>query len=196
MSLSPGAPSRVSPPSPSGLATFLLTSPRAAGSPGIRGPLITARVFRLGQQSRAEQTPMLRTSRLCLTAAGPPPPGRRGQAPLWKQGQKPRGEKCVKEESVFWEKRSLELPFRFILGQVCLPIIFREAILRFVNFISQGSKSLPKIGMCPHSGQRAKPRVAFVRTEGPERGSSGLCLLRGWRGLGVRRPPARSPGQR
>ena len=141
--------------------------------------------------------PILRTSRLCLTPARLPRRGRKGKTPLWKWGKRPTGEKCVNEESVFWEKRCFELPFGFILGQVRLPIICREAILRFVNFISQGSKSLPKIEMCPHSGQRAKSTVAFMRTRVQTEGSGGLWFAQeGGGAWGVRWPPARSLGPR
>lgn len=47
--------------------------------------------------------------------------------------------------NLFSGKRdAFEFPFRFILGQVSLLVICREAILRIINFISRGNKSLPQ----------------------------------------------------
>ena len=47
--------------------------------------------------------------------------------------------------NLFSGKRdAFEFPFRFILGQVSRLVICRQAILRIVNFISRGNKSLPQ----------------------------------------------------
>lgn len=66
-------------------------------------------------------------------------------------------EKNMSMRNLFSGKRdAFEFLLRFILGQVSLLVICRDAILRIVNLICRGSKYLPKIEMCPNSGSNGQ----------------------------------------
>ena len=64
--------------------------------------------------------------------------------------------------NLFSGKRdAFEFPFRFILGQVRLSVICREAILRILNLCLGTAKVSPKLRSVLIQGKMARRRLAF-----------------------------------
>lgn len=133
----------------SGLTSFLFVSPRGEGKRGVRAGLIIALLW--GARGKGRQNIV---DKRALASSGPGPRIKtEGKGSTLETGRKTlTGGKCVQEGSVFRERRAPDLPSRFLLGRARFSVICRQAIFRIVNFISRGSKSLPKTEMCLHLG--------------------------------------------